>query len=74
MTAQGSQARREQAAYIESMLIELRSMSLDLRAPVLAYFLEMAMMEAHEMAHGIHIDSEAKEDPVALAERYFERS
>ena len=55
MTQQQVDSRINQAAYVEAMLVELRGMSLDMDAPVLAYFLEMAMVEAHEMANQIKI-------------------
>lgn len=73
MAGRHHKARQEQAAYIESMIVELRSMSLDLEAPVLAYFLEMAMIEAHEMAQEIQVDpSDVDEGIEARAERYME--
>jgi len=43
--------------YIEQMLIELRIMSEKQGAPVLAYLIEMAIIEAGDLADGINITS-----------------
>ena len=63
------------ASYIEHMLEELRVLSNKINAPFLSYLLEMAIMEAHELAEGrvIPADGEMHTSvtPEELARKYL---
>ena len=52
MTSEINASQTSTFAYIEHMLIELRQMSEKQDAPVLAYLIEMAIIEAKDMADG----------------------
>jgi len=64
------------AAYIEHMVGELRLMSIKMDATFLSYLLEMAMIEASDIASGKVVilpesDDVNDMDPEELARRYF---
>ncbi|GIL03077.1 MAG: hypothetical protein BroJett030_29760 [Alphaproteobacteria bacterium] len=54
---EAGEARRERLDYIHQMLVELRVLAVDTEAPMLAYLLEMSLIEAaevvklHELRH-----------------------
>ncbi len=70
----GSQLEKKAtAAYVETMLAELRSMSQTLNADFLAYLIEMAMVEASEVAKGKPepIDAMDSDNSVEMARLYM---
>lgn len=46
---EAGEARRERLDYIHQMLVELRALAADAEAPMLAYLLEMSVLETAEV-------------------------
>ncbi len=64
MAGEATMSGRETATYIESMLLELRAMSDNRKFEVLTYLLEMALIEATDLSHGIHLKQQELEEEV----------
>jgi RNA polymerase-interacting CarD/CdnL/TRCF family regulator len=55
MKKQMNMAPNQTFAYLQHMLTELRILSEKEGAPVLAYLIEMAIIEANDLSDGIHV-------------------
>lgn len=55
MNNQAEMAPNQTFAYLQHILTELRLLSEKEGAPVLAYLIEMAIIEARDLSEGIHV-------------------
>ncbi len=56
MARQLSTNKTQTFAYIQSMLTEMRMLSETEDAPMLAYLIEMAIIEADDLVEGVHVE------------------